>query len=518
MLKRTLILITIFFISAANGSFAESVKNVSFSPNLSDNFIKIIKFDAENKDTNTISISNANMLSKYINATDKFTQCNITSAYKDFNDIIDLQQNEDFTYLGLSYRLSNLGLFSLAKLSMSKIQDKKLWEKQIGSIRDIYFPKYNLSYDEEIYLAQMYSDIYFNNLAFETVKELSKNDKLLKKSDYANYVLACAYFESKQFSKALSHLNKAISSNPTCTNYLKMKVQLLCDTKQFGDALKIVDSLIAKEHTAMNYQNSLLTLKEYTLARFYKDEVRSKYHLATYLTLNSDYGRAVRELNTVIAKKKKEYKSITLVGDIHYKTSDYTKALDSYNRAYEVNKKYPQTLVGIANINFYSSNYKKALEYYGEALKKDKTNEEALINSALTYKMMSQEDKAWELLNKAVELNENSYKAYYAMSLIFEDKKQEFLNSTLAINPLYVDAWLDFALLSIDNKDYPKAQAMLNNAKSLDENNYKYYYYQGLLDKNVDEVAKAMLNFKKANKLNPKFEPAQRELSAINNI
>ena len=88
-----------------------------------------------------------------------------------------------------------------------------------------------------------------------------------------------------------------------------------------------------------------------------------------------------------------------------------------------------------------------------------------------------------------------------------------YLKKSLAVNLLYKDAWIELARIEIGRENFDIAQKYLSNAYYIDENDYRYYYYQGLLDKNIGEVTKADYNFKKCLKLNPKFTQAQQELS-----
>ena len=53
----------------------------------------------------------------------------------------------------------------------------------------------------------------------------------------------------------------------------------------------------------------------------------------------------------------------------------------------------------------------------------------------------------------------------------------------------------------------------LKIVKSIDENNFKYYYYLGLLCDKRGQKQEAQLNYQKTLLLNPDFEPAREALS-----
>ena len=95
--------------------------------------------------------------------------------------------------LGLAYKFANIGLFSLAQDAINNIQDRELYNTQIQLIKSRLFPQMVLSYDDEILLAQNYTEIYYNNLAFEVARDMSKMPERYKRSDYAHYILSQAY-------------------------------------------------------------------------------------------------------------------------------------------------------------------------------------------------------------------------------------------------------------------------------------------------------------------------------------
>ena len=104
-----------------------------------------------------------------------------------------------------------------------------------------------MSLDEEIYLAELYSDINYNNYSEESLDELSKNPKLLKKLDYANYIMALAYYKNNNYSKALTYINKAIGFDNPNLHYLSFKAQILSDDKKYKESLNIVNELLDKK-------------------------------------------------------------------------------------------------------------------------------------------------------------------------------------------------------------------------------------------------------------------------------
>ena len=105
-----------------------------------------------------------------------------------------------------------------------------------------------------------------------------------------------------------------------------------------------------------------------------------------------------------------------------------------------------------------------------------------------------------------------AYEAYYQMALLEKDRELAYLKKTLAINPDFKDGWIDLARLEIDKESYEQALTYLGIAKYIDDSDYRYYYYLGLVLKNKGLLADANKNFEKSLNLNPNYELAKEEL------
>ena len=138
----------------------DSIKQIR-NQNIADDFLKIITYSPETKHAST----SIDATKKYDEAKEKFAQGNITAAYKDFKEVVQQSKHNDFVNIGLAYKFANLGFFSLSQEAILNIEDQELYKNQIELIKLRLYPRVALSYDEEIYLAQNFTEIYFNNLA-----------------------------------------------------------------------------------------------------------------------------------------------------------------------------------------------------------------------------------------------------------------------------------------------------------------------------------------------------------------
>ena len=99
------------------------------------------------------------------------------------------------------------------------------------------------------------------------------------------------------------------------------------------------------------------------------------------------------------------------------------------------------------------------------------------------------------------------------MALYDKDREVPYLKKSLALNLAYKDAWIDLARVEIEKQNLRQAKIYLAIAVYIDENDFRYYYYQGLIAKAEGFTKDANVNFQKSLKLNPDYSPAKEELS-----
>lgn len=482
---------------------------------LTKDFLRIITFSQPSDTTVGTTVEKTDYQKKYNEANEKFTQGNITAAYKDYKSILVANPTDDFVNLGLAYKFANMGLFSLAQEAINNIQDRELYNNQIQLIKSNLFPLVVLSYDDEIQLAQSYTEIYYNNLAFEVARDMGKLPEKYKRSDYAHFILSQAYYNIKEYNKAINEINRALAINPENTNYLKYKAQIFCETNKLSEAIKILDSLLAQNTNMLDYHNDLEGLRFYTLAKSEKDRTKSKYYLANYFLKTGDTQRAIKELNQNISANKKDYASLTLLADIRFKQNNLPEAMDLYEKAYKIKKNNAATLMGIANLYMYKKDYRNAADFFAKASKKTKNNAEALINASLCYKNIGSAEKSVEYINKVFTKNNLEGKIYYTAAKIDEIKEIQYLKKAVSIDPMYTDAWIELANIALKNKRPELAKTYLKPVKYIDSKNYKYYYYSGLANKQQGNKDAAVSDFKKAAELNPLCNDAAKELNSL---
>lgn len=498
-------------ISNFNKENLDLIKNNDFTKDI----LKVITYNQDDVQLSKKDVAMLDFEVVYKNANEKFAQGNITSAYKDYKEVIAQWATDDFVNLGLAYKFANIGLFSLAQEAINNIQDRELYNNQIQLIKSKLFPQVVLTYDDEIKLAQNYTEIYYHNLAFEVAREMNRSSDKYKRSDYAQYVLAQAYYNTKEYNKAVNSINKALAINPDNLNYLRYKAQILCETNKYSEADKILEMMLNENISILDYQKDLESLRFYNLAKSEKDRLKSRFYLANYFYQIGDVQRAVKELNQNISANKKDYKSMTMLAEIYFEKNELAKSMDLYEKSYKIKKNYPLTLFGIAKMYQLKKDYKNAAEFFLKASKKEKDNSDSLINVALCYKMLNINDKAVEYTNKVFEKENIGASVYYTASKIDEIKEIQYLKKAISTNPLFVEAWLDLAFISIKNRRYDLAKIYLKTVKYVEPLNYKYFYLSGLINKQLGDKNSAKENFAKTLEINPLFVDASNELNSL---
>ena len=103
--------------------------------------------------------------------------------------------------------------------------------------------------------------------------------------------------------------------------------------------------------------------------------------------------------------------------------------------------------------------------------------------------------------------------AYYQMALLEPDREFEYLKKAISVNPDFKDGWLDLARVSLKKENIDKAVSYLRVAKYIDDNDYRYYYYLGLVLKDKGMPLQAKENFEHSLKLNPDYDLVKKELN-----
>lgn len=449
---------------------------------------------------------------QYVYAFDRFMQSNVKAAYRDFKVLIETMNNNDYAYMQMAEKMADIGLFNLSDLASSKIDDKSISDYLIEDIKMYYYPSKKLKTDDEIYLGEVFSNIIYNDQSREATLELVKNTTLMSESDYANYIAALGYLKSNDFADASIYIDKAIKMNPQNLNYKKLKAEILSQGKKPQNALKMVDYIKAQKLYSTDFTRKVSSLEQYVLYKSKKNYSEKMYHLGCYYYYENEPAKAIRSLQSALSTKKKLNKDVyAILSRVYFDSKDYEKAQDSALKAHKLDSNNVTALLVLGDLSFRTSDYKNALKYYKNAENNDKSISIIPIKIALTYEQLNKEKKAFEIYEKVLKTYNDCYIAYYKTALKDKSKEIAYLKKAVAINMNFKDAWIDLGRTALEQENFIDAKKYLSIAKYIDENDFRYYYYQGLLAKK--QGLDGIPYFKKSVSLNPNFQPAKEELN-----
>lgn len=365
--------------------------------------------------------------------------------------------------------------------------------------------------DDEIYLGEVFSNIVYNAQSKEATSELVNNVSLLENSDYANYIAALGYLKSNDAVNAGIYIDNAIKMNSENLNYKKLKAEILAQGKKPQNALKLVDYIKSQRLYSADFTRRINSLEQFVLYKSNKNYSEKMYHLGYYYYYENEFAKSVRTLQGAFSSKKKLNKDVyALLSRVYFDMSDFDKAQDNAQKAIKIDSSNLQALLVLGDLSYNAKDYKTALKYYRSAESSDNSSFASALRIAQTYEQLGKEKKALEIYERLVKAYNDCYVAYYKLALKDKSKELAYLKKAIAINASYKDAWIDLGRYAIEKENFLDARKYLRIANYIDENDFRYYYYQGLLTKR--QGGDGSEYFKKSLLLNPDYQAAKEEL------
>lgn len=451
---------------------------------------------------------------EFLSATSKFNSGNASVAYDDYEKMIDKIDN-DISLLNLSKIFYEIGFHSLAKKANERIVFRTRFEDNFQDLERSYKPKFELSKDEEIYFAKIYSSIHFDNSANEAVVELIKNKQKYQKNDYYNYMLSKAYLKIKKYSDSINAINKAISINPDNLFYQINKIDILTTAGKYNDAKKLIKKL-QDDSTIINFVDTL-EIKEQIVLLNNKNDKDKKFHSANKIYLEGNYEKSKKDCMNILNFDKNNDRATALLAKSELASGNIEKANSNFVLAYKENKKNTDAIIGTGDIKYLHNDYKNAVKTYKKVYKEDKENYEAIIKLAIAHREYGKKPKELKKLElKLDKIPKNRYIDYYKSAISIAQKnsvlKEDLLKKALTINPLYENAVGELIQLHLQNKNFELAKNLIYNASFTLQKNYYYYYLCGLYNQALNKKQEAVRFYKTSLSLNPAFEIANIKL------
>lgn len=457
-----------------------------------------------------VTLTHNNIHNVYAIAFERFIQSNVKSAYNDFKVLIDTIGENDYVYMKLAENMADIGFFDLSDAAAGKIQDRTLSDFLVEDIKLYYFPSKNLKSDDEIYLGEVFSNIIYNDQSKEATDELVKNTTLMSYSDYANYIAALGFLKSNNFTDASKYIDIAIKMNPKNLNYKKLKAEILAQGKKPQNAIKLVKSIKEQRVYSEDFIRKVNSLEQYVLYKSKKNYSEKMYHLGYYYYYENELAKSVRTLQGAMSNKKKLNKDIyALLSRVYFDSQDFEKAQDAAKKSCKISNN-TTSLIVLGDLSYRAKDYKTALKYYKSAESGEKNSSAPKIRIAQVYEQMGKDKKAYDIYERMLKMYNDCYIAYYKIALKDKSKELAYLKKALAINMNFKDAWIDLGRVAYEHGKYNDAKTYLEIANYIDENDFRYYYYKGLIAKK--QGLDSAEYFKKSLLINPDFKLAKKEL------
>lgn len=449
---------------------------------------------------------------EFVETTRRFNQGNVSVAYNDYFKIIT-EMDSDIALLMFSKSMYEIGFFTLGDVAISKIKNQSYFALQIENLKKSYKDTFTLDKQEEIYLAKAYASIYFDNTPEETAFDLSKKTGLMEKSDYANYVMAQALLESRQYQQALMFIENAIAKNPKNPAYLTYKINIMDKSGKHKEALKLLEKYENSDIITPEFKIKILVQKEDILANLSANENEKKFHQININYINGNYYKVINECQNILNFNKNNYKILTLQGKSLLNVGKTDLAKKVFLQSFNINKGYSETLLGLGDISYIEGDFKKSAEYYKKALKGDKNNTVIMTKLFIVYKNIPSSEKTLANLEKQLKAIKTNffYENYIAAASMLKNNqtlRKEYLLKSLNGNLMFENARNEYLAYLNENKKQKGLQNFLYIVSFVNNFDYTYYYYRSIVENILGNRDIALNNVKHCVSLNPDFEPA----------
>lgn len=466
---------------------------------------KPIQLRAETNTVNMDMVIKDNFIkAKFASAENRFMQGNVKAAHDDYADLILRAAHDDYVFLAYGIKIAENGLFNLTEDLFKRLDTNIYTENYVKDIKNYYYPSGMVNQKDLLYLADAYANIVYNNLAIETTSELL-NSPIAPESDYKNYLIALGYYKSNNLPQALKYINNAIFENDNNVNYKVLKAKILADYNKPKQAMKTLEQIKKTEFMTVDFQEKIKAIDEYVQYKIAKEEVLKDYHLSYYYHLQDKSLLATKVLQSAILQAKEHApKVFGLLSRIYYENDEPLKAQEFAQRAYKDDSRNYLATLTFADLAFEERKYDEALKYYKEARRLTKETKPAIgvANSLLALDNVKKSKKMFEKMLKKNGFDED---LLIGSLKIFPQRADEYLPRLASVDISNSELWLGMANIAIKDNNLKMAETYLNNAYYIDENNFKYYYYLSLVYKAKGDYEKANQSLVRCSRLNSDY-------------
>ena len=269
--------------------------------------------------------------------------------------------------------------------------------------------------------------------------------------------------------------------------------------------MKVLTQIKKTKFNTIDFQDKINAIEQYIQYKVAKDEPLKDYHLAYYYHLQNKSYLATKVLQGAILQAKEHASKVFgLLSRIYYENDEPFKAQEFAQRAYKENSRNYLAVLTLADLSFEERKYEEALKYYKQAAKL--TNSALPnVGAAKTYLALDKTKKSKKMFNKMLRKDGFNEDLLISSLKVFPQRADEYLPRLASIDVANNDLWLSMANLAIKDNNLKMAETYLNNSYYIDENNFKYYYYLSLVYKAKGDIDKAHESLVKCSRLNSDY-------------
>ncbi len=270
---------------------------------------------------------------------------------------------------------------------------------------------------------------YYNQQQFEyAIPHLEEAIAEEVSFEAAHHLLAECYMENEMDEKAIDSYKKVIEINPNEEKAMFKVAQLHLTGGQFEEAKAMLENALVVNPSYTKAKIALTNLQE----RLDKgpDYIEPELENATYYEANTLYkkGRYNDALTAVsgLNQKTPTSNSFYLEGICHQKLGDLNEALVSYKNAVKLEDTHQDAYLNMGIIYYNKNQFEQAANSFDKVVSlAEPATEEFNYFAGSSYYHMRQLEKAEKYLNQAIERDENSGRAHYTLSKVYENQGKE---------------------------------------------------------------------------------------------
>lgn len=319
-------------------------------------------------------------------------------------------------------------------------------------------------------------------------------------------------YMARQLSLAAESWEKAVSFDPYNPNIHISMAKLHAELKNTDKAIEHYKLALALSPYQYKWRNELAALykknmrydeavKEYVLVKkLNKSFAPSYFNYGDCLFYLKRYEEAIFVWTEALKYDKDNLKYFYNIGVANYFLGKKDDAAKNWEEVTKINNKFVKAIYNLSIIELDAGNYDKSFQLWNEV---DKIAGISCLklNLGNHYYRLSNFEKALDYWNTAMNLDNQSWQAYFNMGIYYfdkdENKSREFFEKTLHIKPDNWHSLWNIGYICKKNGDDKTAQEFFNKVLEIKPDYWQINYYLGeklLKEGNVDEAQKYFLN------------------------